>query len=110
MCTGVSPRHPEESLRFLTYLMQETNQASYCTQQVAYPTLTGLVAEDPALEGLNPYFEAGRVATYSDHNFPPAVTLNAYIQQFLISGDVDALVSTLDTQWDKVVKRLAETA
>ncbi|QQO77604.1 extracellular solute-binding protein [Actinomyces sp. HMT897] len=110
LCTGVSPRHPEESLRFLTYLMQETNQASYCTQQVAYPTLTGLVAEDPALEGLNPYFEAGRVATYSDHNFPPAVTLNAYIQQFLISGDVDALVSTLDTQWDKVVKRLAETA
>ena len=50
------------------------------------------------------------MATYSDHNFPPAVTLNAYIQQFLISGDVDAFVSTLDTQWDKVVKRLAETA
>ena len=77
---------------------------------LALGTAPARAADDPALEGLNPYFEAGRVATYSDHNFPPAVTLNAYIQQFLISGDVDALVSTLDTQWDKVVKRLAETA
>ena len=84
--------------------------SAYCDEQTAYPTLTSLTADDPALEGLQPYFDDEHLATYSDHNFPPAVTLNAYIQQFLISGDVDALVSTLDTQWDKVVKRLAETA
>lgn len=107
---GAEPEHPEESMRFLDYLMNEANMADYCTEQVAYPTLKGMSATDPALEGLTPYFEEGRVATYSDHNFPQAVTLNAYMQQFLINHDVDAFVSVLDGQWNKVMKRLNKTA
>ena len=107
---GKDPAHPEESLRFFEYLMNETNMKSYCDEQVAYPTLTALSATDPALEGLQPYFDSGRVATYSDHNFPPAITLNSYLQQYFFSGDLDQLITTLDSRWDKVIRRINETA
>ncbi|WP_202616275.1 hypothetical protein [Actinomyces sp. 432] len=50
------------------------------------------------------------MATYSDHNFPPAITLNAYMQQYLFNGDLDQLITTLDAQWNKVVRRINETA
>ena len=107
---GKDPAHPEESLRFFEYLMSEANMKSYCDEQVAYPTLTALSTDDPALEGLQPYFDSGRVATYSDHNFPPAITLNSYLQQYFFSGDLDQLITTLDSRWDKVIRRINETA
>ncbi|WP_366180287.1 extracellular solute-binding protein [Actinomyces timonensis] len=107
---GEDPAHPEENQRFLEYIMSEANMSAYCREQTAYPTLTTLTADDPALGGLQPYFDDERLATYSDHNFPQAITLNAYIQQYLFNGDLEALVQTLDTQWDKVVKRINETS
>ena len=106
---GKDPAHPEESLRFFEHLMSEANMKSYCDEQVAYPTLTALSTDDPALEGLQPYFDSGRVATYSDHNFPPAITLNSYLQQYFFSGDLDQLITTLDSRWDKVIRRINET-
>lgn len=107
---GQDPAHPEENQRFLDYIMSEATMSAYCQEQTAYPTLTTLSSDDPALEGLQPYFDAERLATYSDHNFPPAITLNAYLQQYFFNGDLDQLVTTLDTQWDKVVRRINETA
>ncbi|WP_159624848.1 ABC transporter substrate-binding protein [Actinomyces sp. zg296] len=107
---GKDPAHPEESQRFLKHIMSEANMSAYCAQQTAYPTLTTLRADDPALEGLQPYVDDERLATYSDHNFPQAITLNAYLQQYLFNGDLEALIQTLDTQWDKVVTRINETS
>ncbi|QKD80120.1 MULTISPECIES: ABC transporter substrate-binding protein [Actinomyces] len=107
---GKDPAHPEENQRFLKHIMSEANMSAYCAQQTAYPTLTTLRADDPALEGLQPYVDDERLATYSDHNFPQAITLNAYLQQYLFNGDLEALIQTLDTQWDKVVTRINETS
>ena len=107
---GKDPAHPEENLRFFSYLMEQANQEAYVREQVAYPTLTSLSATDPALEGLQPYFDDERLATYSDHNFPPAITLNAYIQQYFFNGDLEQLITTQDSQWDKVVRRINETS
>lgn len=65
--------------------------------------------DDPALEGLMPYFTGQRLTTYSDHNFPQGVNLNNYMQQFLINGDAAAFVRTLDTQYDRVIGRINST-
>ncbi|MDO5286850.1 MAG: extracellular solute-binding protein [Actinomycetia bacterium] len=97
------------ALDFFSFLMAEQNMASYCSEQVAFPTRTGLVNDDPALAGLVPYFTEGRLTTYSDHNFPQGVNLNNHLQQFLITGDTAALVRTLDTQYNRVVERLNST-
>ncbi|ROR55724.1 carbohydrate ABC transporter substrate-binding protein (CUT1 family) [Luteococcus japonicus] len=106
---GVEPRHEAEQLAFIEHLMKPANLKAYCDEQVAFPTLKGMKATDPALQGLVPYFDRNQVSTYSDHNFPQAVTLNAYMQQFLIDGDAKKFASTLDEQWDKVVSRLQRT-
>ncbi|GAA1390637.1 substrate-binding domain-containing protein [Luteococcus peritonei] len=106
---GVEPRHEQEQLAFFEYLMKPENLKAYCDEQVAFPTLEGMKATDPALQGLVPYFDKNLLATYSDHNFPQAVTLNAYMQQFLIDGDAKGFAETLDSQWDKVVTRLNRT-
>lgn len=96
-------------LEFIGHLMKPENMTAYCAEQVAFPTLTGMEAADPALEGLMPYFQQQRLTTYSDHNFPQAVNLNNYMQQFLINRDAAAFARTLDTQWDKVIDRLNST-
>lgn len=37
------------------------------------------------------------------------MNLNAYMQQFLIDGDVDRFARTLDRQWDRVMARTRKT-
>lgn len=109
LCMGSSPAHEQEALTFLGYLMEEKNMKAYCDAQVAYPTLKGMKPSDEALQGLQPYFDDNRVATYSDHNFPQGINLNNYMQQFLIDRNIDNFIQTLDTQWNKVTARLAQT-
>ena len=106
---GHQPRFEQQQLSFIEYLMQPANLKAYCDEQVAFPTLVGMEPTDSALQGLVPYFTGNKLATYSDHNFPQAVTLNAYMQQFLIDGDAKKFADTLDTQWNKVVARLNRT-
>lgn len=104
-----APKREREGLAFMEYLMAPKNMKSYCDAQVAYPTLKGMKPADEALQGLQPYFDNDRLATYSDHNFPQGMNLNNYMQQFLVTRDVDWFVKTLDTQWNKVTARLAQT-
>lgn len=107
---GVEPKNEQASLDFIRFIMSEENVAQYCKEQVAFPALKGLAIDDPALEGLQEYFETDRLATYSDHNFPQGINLNNYMQQFLIDNNVDKFIATLDEQWDKVTARMAQNA
>lgn len=109
LTTGVLPEYEEQSLEFIANIMQEQNVLEYCQEQVAYPTLINTASSDEALIGLQEYFETDRLATYSDHNFPQGVNLNNYMQQFLIDGDTDKFIRTLDEQWDRVTARMAAT-
>ncbi len=102
-------RPVDGALDFFSYLMRPENMAAYCAQQVAFPTLRGMTIDDPALEGLMPYFADQRLTTYSDHNVPQGVNLNNHMQQFLIDQDPAAFVRTLDTQYDRVIERLNST-
>ena len=106
---GADPAHLEENLEFIKFLMNREGLAQYCKEQVAFPPLTGMSTSDPALEGLAPYFEQQRLATYSDHNFSPAMNLNASLQQFIFGESAETVLTTLDKQWDKVTRRIKET-
>ena len=64
------PAHPEESLALIEYLMRPEVVDKYVTDQAAIPTLTGVLSEDPALEGLLPYFEDERLVGFTDHQIP----------------------------------------
>lgn len=97
--------HPEESQRFIDFLMGEQVMSEYCKAQVAVPTRKGLTNTDPALAGVQPYVDAGKIVGFTDHQFIPAIPLGPLLQTFVISGDVDGFLRDLDDSWDKVAKR-----
>ncbi len=97
--------HPEESQRFIDFLMDRDAVAEYSSQQVAIPAVEGVENDDPALRGVQSYIEEERLVGFTDHQFIPAIPLAPVLQQYLIDGDVDEALAALDDAWDKVAKR-----
>jgi raffinose/stachyose/melibiose transport system substrate-binding protein len=97
--------HPKESEELIDYLMQRNVMAAYCKAQVAIPALKGLVNNDPALAGVQPYINSGRIVGFTDHQFIAAIPLAQSLQTFILSGDKKAFLDSLDSNWDRVAKR-----
>jgi raffinose/stachyose/melibiose transport system substrate-binding protein len=102
------PDHPEASLALIEYLMRPDVVDKYVTDQAAIPTLSGVLSDDLALEGLLPYFEQERLVGFTDHQIPASIPLQQINQSFLIDENKQAYLSTLDNEWDKFVKRRPE--
>lgn len=102
---GREPEHPEEAMAFLAYLMRPEVMESYAREQLAIPPIEGGASQDPALDGVMPYFEEGRLIGYADHRIPLTIPLEQYLQQYVIDGNRDAFLRRLDVEWDKVAAR-----
>ncbi|UNX54819.1 extracellular solute-binding protein [Georgenia sp. TF02-10] len=102
---GANPRHEEESLEFIRFLMEPENIQRYVDEQSAVPTLEGLEPSDPTVAEVFPFFEQERVTSYVEHSIPPAVNLQPLTQAFLLSGNSDRWLRELDEEWDKVAAR-----
>lgn len=102
---GAAGAHPEESRRFIEFLMQPEVVLDYAEQQVAIPALEGATNPDPALAGIQPYIEQERLVGFDDHQFIPAIPLGPLLQQLLIDEDPDAFLDGLDDSWDRVAQR-----
>jgi raffinose/stachyose/melibiose transport system substrate-binding protein len=105
---GREPAHPEESLAFIEFLMRPDVLERYAAEQSAVPTLVGTTPSDEAVTDLIPFIEEQRLVGFSDHKIPPAIPLPAINQQFLIDGDQEEYLETLDDEWDKVAERRPE--
>jgi raffinose/stachyose/melibiose transport system substrate-binding protein len=102
---GAGGAHPEESMRFIEFLMQPQVVEEYAEAQVAIPTVEGTTNTDPALAGIRSYIEEERVVGFTDHQFIPAIPLGALLQQYLIDENAEAFVQGLDASWDRVAER-----
>jgi raffinose/stachyose/melibiose transport system substrate-binding protein len=92
-------------MAFIEFLLRPDNVERYVADQSAIPTLVDSEPTDPALEDLMPYFEAERIVGFSDHQIPPSIPLPEINQRFLIDGDEDAYLATLDNEWSKYARR-----
>ena len=100
-----SPHH-EEALRFIDYLFQKDVIEQFAASQNMIPSVEGAeLSDEPAIQSVAPYFDEGRIAGFIDHQIPPSIPLAAIDQQFLFSGDADAALATLDSEWSKVAAR-----
>jgi len=98
--------HQAEALRFIDYLFQKDVIEQFAASQNMVPSVEGAeLSDDPALQSVKPYFDDGRIAGFIDHQIPPSIPLAAIDQQFLFSGDADAALATLDSEWSKVAAR-----
>jgi len=106
LATGRDGEHPEESRRLVEFLLEPERVAAYAEAQVAIPALEGQVAQDPALAGLQPLIDAGRVDGFFDHQFIPAIPLGPQLQSYLLGGtDMETTLAQLDEDWDAVAAR-----
>lgn len=104
---GRDAEHPEEVLTFFEWLLSPEVQQRYANDQAAIPAARDLFTDEPALQPLQPWFEEERLVGFADHQVPASIPLDAKNQQFLIDGDTDAYLSTLDSDWDKVALRMS---
>lgn len=102
---GAAGTHPEESQRFIEFLMQPDVVQRYAEDQVAIPVLRDQINTDPALAGVQSYLDEERIVGFTDHQFIPAIPLGPLLQQYLVDRDEDAFLTGLDTSWDQVAKR-----
>jgi raffinose/stachyose/melibiose transport system substrate-binding protein len=102
---GAGGAHPQESKRFIEFLMQPDAVLDYSVQQVAIPAIAGQANDDPALAGIQSYIDEEKLVGFTDHQFIPAIPLGPLLQQLLIDKDVDKFLSGLDDSWDRVAQR-----
>ncbi len=102
---GAGGAHPEESQRFIEFLLQPDVVQAYSEAQVAIPAIEGAANTDPALAGVQEYIDEGRLVGFTDHQFIPAIPLAQLLQEYLFEGDADAMLTKLDESWDKVAAR-----
>jgi raffinose/stachyose/melibiose transport system substrate-binding protein len=98
-------KHPQEVEKFISFLMRPDVMTAYCKAQVAIPTISGLKNDDPALAGVQPYIDSGRIVGFTDHQFIPAIPLGPLLQSFVLSGDENTFLADLDADWNRVAKR-----
>ncbi|MFB5674919.1 ABC transporter substrate-binding protein [Paenibacillus terreus] len=97
--------HKAEAERFIDFLLDPAHSKQYITEQTMFSAVKGVVQDDPAVAGLQPYLKSGRIVDFADHYIPAAVQLNSIVQAFLQDRDIDHYLKTLDTEWDKVANR-----
>ncbi len=103
---GENTPHKEEALRFIDYLFQKDVIEEFAESQKMVPSVKGAeLSDDPALQSVKPYFDEGKITGFIDHQIPPSIPLAAIDQQFLFSGDAQAALATLDSEWAKVAAR-----
>lgn len=103
---GKNTPHREEALRFIDYLFEVGVIEEFAASQNMVPSVEGAeLSDDPALQSVKPYFDEGRITGFIDHQIPPSIPLAAIDQQFLFSGDAQAALATLDSEWAKVAAR-----
>jgi raffinose/stachyose/melibiose transport system substrate-binding protein len=103
---GRNTPHAAEAQKFVDYLMSPDVVAEYSEAQSTFsPLLDAAPNNDPALAGLEPYFSAGKIIGFIDHQIPAAVPLVNLLQTLVITGDTETFLADLDSEWDKVAAR-----
>ena len=103
---GKNTPHKEEAMRFIDYLFEKDVIEEFAASQNMVPSVEGAeISDDPSLQSVKPFFDDGKITGFIDHQIPPSIPLAAIDQQFLFSGDAEAALATLDSEWAKVAAR-----
>ena len=106
LALGRETPHRAEAQKFIDFLLSKEVVDKYTKNQSAFaPVRDAAPQQDPALQGLAAYFNAGRVEGYMDHRLPPSIPLVNITQQFVLDGDRSRFLNTLDNEWFKVAAR-----
>ncbi|MBD5393356.1 MAG: extracellular solute-binding protein [Lachnospiraceae bacterium] len=100
-CVMAECKNKEAAYEVLDFLYADENIQKYIDAQNAVPCKTGDFALSSMLDGMSAFIETGNMTDYQDHYYPSEMSVDALLQTFLIEQDVDAFLSTFDTNWQR---------
>lgn len=100
-CVMAECKNKEAAYEVLDFLYADENIQKYIDAQNAVPCKTGDFKLSSMLDGMREFIEAGNMTDYQDHYYPSEMSVDALLQTFLIEQDVDAFLSTFDTNWQR---------
>jgi raffinose/stachyose/melibiose transport system substrate-binding protein len=96
----------DAATELLTYLMQPRVINKYNQDNLGFsPLKTAPKVTDPRIAGLQEAFDQGRVYQGAGTYVPPVIPLPNYLQELVITKDVDLFLSRMDRDWARLAKR-----
>ena len=106
LAIGKDTKHPEEAKKFVEYLMSPAVLDYYAKAQSSLtPVKDAAPSVDPALAGMQGFFNDGRVIGYFDHHVPASIPFDAILQQFVLDKKQPAFLARMDHEFEKVAAR-----
>ena len=103
---GRDTPHMEEAKKFVEFMFRPEIIERLAQSQNMIPSVEGAAwSDDPALQSVKPYFDAGRIAGFIDHQVPGSIPLDALVARGLMENDPQATLQRLDSEWAKVSAR-----
>lgn len=96
--------HHEEAMRFVEFMLSEPIIERFAESQTMFPSVES-AAVSPNLDTVAPFFDAGQIVGFIDHQVPPSIPLTGTVQQMLFDRDPGPGLATLDNEWRKVAAR-----
>jgi raffinose/stachyose/melibiose transport system substrate-binding protein len=97
--------HKEDAMKFVEFMISEEVSNQYIDEQKAFSAIQGVLQEDPTFANIKVFFEEGNIDSFPDHFYPAGIGAENIIQGYLIDGDKDVFLKSMDSEWDKVVNR-----
>jgi raffinose/stachyose/melibiose transport system substrate-binding protein len=97
--------HKADAMKFVEFMISEEVSNQYIDEQKAFSAIQGVLQEDPTFANIKVFFEEGNIDSFPDHFYPAGIGAENIIQGYLIDGDKDVFLKSMDSEWDKVVNR-----
>lgn len=100
-CITAECKNKEAAYEVLDFLLEYENIQKYIDDQKAIPCKKGDFQLASMLDGMLTFIEEGNMTDYQDHYYPSEMSVDALLQTFLLEKDVDAFLTTFDTNWQR---------
>lgn len=104
-------RHPDLAAELVDFLMQPEIIDAYNRDNLAYGvTEDAPAATDPRLSGLQPYVDSSAFYLGAGTFVPNSIPLGNYLQSAVATGDFEAMLKRLDSDWRRFAIRSSATS
>jgi len=99
-------KHKEAARDFLEYLFEPANIEAYNAAQLGFtPTASAPAPDDPRIEGMTEYVDAGRIYQGPSVLVPKTIPVFNYAQAMALGADPAQVLATMDADWARVAFR-----
>lgn len=103
---GAYTPHFEEAKKFVEFMFRSDIIERFAMSQNMIPSVMDAKwSEDAALQSVKPFFDAGQIAGFIDHQVPAGIPLDSIVSRGLMENDPVGAMATLDKEWAKVAAR-----